>query len=144
MNILSVFYLNCTLAKSQDNTMWKREAHLKIKGFQFTKTSFIMGLRISWNRKVLNGPARKHKAGKSSFTYFHFGFHPPPSCLSSWELRPGDFFPGTVPSRHGCTTDKTQIQLFLLREVNALGGMQQRGGAESRMAEADRERVGLW
>lgn len=131
MNILFVLS-KLYLAKSPDNTVEKREAHLKIKGFQFTKTSFIMGLRSNWNRTVLNGPARKHK-GKSSFAYwFHFACHPPPSRLSSWEPRPGDFFPGTVLSRHSCNTDKTRIQLFLLRGANALGGKQQRGGAEAR------------
>lgn len=45
------------------------------------------------------------------------------------------------PSRQSCNADKTQIQLFLLRGVNALGGTQWRGGAESRHG---RGRVGLW
>lgn len=135
MNILTVLPKLYLTQKPRQHSV-KEKSTSQIKGFQFTKTSFIMGLRSSWNRKVLNGPARKHKAGKSSFAYwFHFGCRPPPSCLSSGELRPGDFFSGTEPSRHGCSTDETQIQLFLLRGVNALGGMQQRAG----MAGAHRE-----
>lgn len=111
LSILPKLYL---AQKPRHHNREERSTFLKIKGFQFTKTLFIMGLRNSWNRKVLNGFARKRNAGKSFFTHwFCFGCHPFLNHInlsSSGQETSSPVQCLYQPCRHGCNADSIHIQ----------------------------------
>lgn len=130
LSILPKLYL---AQKPGHHNRKERSTFLKRKGFQFTKTSFIMGLRNSWNRKVLNGYARKRNAGKSFFTHwFHFGCHPflnHINLLRAQARRP-------LPQYSGCTSPAGMAAVQIAstsRQIPHLTGEQMSLGEAQRL-----------